>query len=131
MNQYEAAYQDTKPSIQKERVAAMEQLKTNMEGHKPTEAELADLFGQESALDQRDINQSRAEHDLAPIGDRHFHPVITRIKTVFEVIYGPGDKDSFTTTDWNLAYANAKAQAKMFGEAVTIQVTEDKEYTIG
>lgn len=81
--------------------------------------------------EQINTPESQAEQDLAPIDDRHFFPLMTKSKTVYEVIYGPGDEDSFQTEDWSTAKQFAKAQAKIFGESITIQVTEDKEYIIG
>ena len=163
MNQYEAGYQDLKP-------------------HKPTQEELEDIFRNESALDQRDINESREAAGLAPIGhtdppgpcyacratteptpsgepeplflvvadgtafegddgeiqldiapveDRHFFPVQTKDKTTYEVIWGPKDEQASKHTDWDAAYAEAKAAAKAYGRAITIQETTDREWSIG
>jgi len=66
------------------------------------------------------------------IDERHFFPVMTKSTTVYEVIYGPEDHDSLVFGDWDEAYEGAKTIAKNLPKLqVTIQVTEDKEYTVG
>jgi len=87
------------------------------------------------------MNQYEAAYqDLKPVppieeidtpDERHFFPVQVKHRVVYEVIYGPKDYQSVFVSTWDEAYVAAKSLAKSTGYPIHIQVTEDKEYTVG